>query len=54
MYNVKLKRKENNMPKVSKEHLKSDKKEARAIYKAAEKVEKNAKKLLSRDKGVKK
>ncbi len=42
------------MPKVSKEHLKKDKKESKAIYNAAEKIEKNAEKLMGRDKKVKK
>lgn len=42
------------MPKVSKEHIKKDTKESKVIYDAAEKIEKNAKKLMSRDKKVKK
>jgi hypothetical protein len=42
------------MPKVSKAHLKKDKKESKAIYNAAENIEKNAKKLMERDKKVKK
>ena len=41
------------MPKVSKQHLKKDKGESKAIYKSAEKIEKNAEKLMSRDKKVK-
>lgn len=41
------------MPKVSKGHLKKDKSEAKSIYRAAEKVESNAKKLMERDKKVK-
>lgn len=43
-----------NMPKVSKAHLKKDKKESKAIYKCAEKIESNAEKLMERDKKVKK
>lgn len=42
------------MPKVSRTHLKKDKKESKAIYNAAEKIEKNAEKLMDRDKKVKK
>ena len=41
------------MPKVSRTHLKKDKKESKAIYNAAEKIEKNAEKLMDRDKKVK-
>ncbi len=42
------------MPKVTTGHLKNDKKESKAIYKAAEKIEGQAKKLMERDKRVKK
>lgn len=42
------------MPKVSKKHLNKDKANAKSIYKSAEKIEKNAEKLLERDKKVKK
>jgi hypothetical protein len=42
------------MPKVSKGHLKNDKKESKSIYRAAEKIEKQSEKLMERDKKVKK
>ena len=41
------------MPMVTKGHLKKDKGNAKAIYKAAEKIENKAEKLLERDKKVK-
>lgn len=42
------------MPKVSKKHLSSDKKDAKKVYKCAEKIEHSAEKLMDRDKKVKK
>lgn len=41
------------MHKVTKGHLNKDKKEAKTMYKAAEKIEKGAKKMMARDKKTK-